>query len=144
VQLQHNAGNTSLGKNAQSPAACCRWLAAPRDPPSGSAPLFTLGCTTGSLQPPIQPIDRAGIGSRLTMGFFVAHGYSHGNISALQQGLLRVAAEGRLVQSASSPHGDKYVIDGELLTPRGTTVTVRTICIIEADSKPRFVTAYPA
>jgi hypothetical protein len=48
------------------------------------------------------------------------------------------------VQSASSLHGDKYVIDGELLMPRGTTVTVRTIWIIGADSKPRVVTAYPA
>jgi hypothetical protein len=76
--------------------------------------------------------------------FFAAHGFDHSNISSLEQGLLRVAAEGRLVQLVSSPHGDKYVIDGELFTPRGTTVTVRTIWIIEADSKPRFVTAYPA
>jgi hypothetical protein len=76
--------------------------------------------------------------------FFKAHGYNQSNISALEHGLLRIASKGRLVQSVSSPHGYKYVIDGEFDTPRGTAVTVRTIWIIEADSKPRFITAYPA
>jgi hypothetical protein len=75
--------------------------------------------------------------------FFAAHGYHRSNIKALERGLLRIAVLGRLVQSVSSPYGDKYVIDGELATPRGTTVTVRTVWIVEADARPRFVTAHP-
>jgi hypothetical protein len=44
-----------------------------------------------------------------------------------------------------SPHGDKYIIEGVLETPRGTSPRIRTVWILETgETHPRFVTAYPA
>jgi hypothetical protein len=44
----------------------------------------------------------------------------------------------------ASRHGMKYVVDGEIPTPLGSRVTLRTIWIIDAGQQhPRFVTAYP-
>jgi hypothetical protein len=41
-------------------------------------------------------------------------------------------------------YGKKYVIDGELETPSGDMIHLRTIWIIETgDDIPKLVTAYP-
>jgi hypothetical protein len=77
--------------------------------------------------------------------FFRAHGYNDDNIRKLEQGLLAIAREGAVLKEVVSIHGTKYVVEGTLATPRGTTVSVRTIWIVEqAEKRPRFVTAYPA
>jgi len=48
-------------------------------------------------------------------------------------------------QEVASRYGTKYIIDGELVTPIGTRVRLRTVWVVEShDERPRFVTAYHA
>jgi len=77
--------------------------------------------------------------------FFRAHGYSDDKVEVLQRGLLAIAMEGVVLQEVASAHGTKYVVEGRLLTPRGTIINLRTVWIVEpGDDGPRLVTAYPA
>lgn len=77
--------------------------------------------------------------------FFRAAGFVEANVALLEDGLLAVARTQEVVEHVSSPHGDKYVVDGPLTTPSSASLRVRTVWIIEPDVEyPRFVTAYPA
>ena len=76
--------------------------------------------------------------------FFRAHGYDEDNLHQLEQDLLSVPRYNEIDEQVTSTHGTKYVVSGALQTPRGTTVAVTTVWIIEPpDERPRFVTAYP-
>ena len=93
---------------------------------------------TGYLLSLSHPVGRA------KAKFFRAHGYSYENAQILAQDLSRVAALGRVVEEESTAYGTKYVAEGDILTPRGTTIVVRTVWFAEAEGIPlRFVTAYP-
>ncbi len=75
--------------------------------------------------------------------FFRAHGFGEPNLAELETGLLTIARAVR-VESKQGPHGTKYVADGDLPTPRGTVVRIRTVWIVEpTQPHPRFITAYP-
>lgn len=50
---------------------------------------------------------------------------------------------GRLVDCTNTHHGRKYVIDDNLVTPRGNLRRVRTVWMVEPGRQPRLVTAYP-
>ena len=77
--------------------------------------------------------------------FFRALGFDETNVAVLEQGLLSIARTETVAQVIQSPCGKKYIIDGFLATPSGTSVKVQTFWIVEAqDVRPRFVTAYPA
>jgi hypothetical protein len=44
----------------------------------------------------------------------------------------------------TSVHGQKYIVDGMVLTPMGQDVIVRTVWIVDkGENRPRLVTAYP-
>ena len=76
--------------------------------------------------------------------FFKAHGYNEDNLHLLEWGLLSVPRYNEVDEQVTLIHGTKYVVNGDLQTPRGTTVTVTTIWIVEPPGeRPRFVTAYP-
>jgi hypothetical protein len=46
--------------------------------------------------------------------------------------------------TVASPHGKKYIVDGQIETPIGKTPIVRTIWIVDTgESIARLVTAYP-
>jgi len=76
--------------------------------------------------------------------FLRSLGFDENTAGELEQGLLGIAQTGEVKESIVSPHGTKYVIDGFLETPRGVSVRIRTIWIIEVEHQtPRFVTAYP-
>ena len=76
--------------------------------------------------------------------FFLAHGYQTDDPEQLADDLLEIARSSSFEKEVASPHGTKYLLKGTLKTPRGTTVAVRTVWIIEpGDQRPRFVTAYP-
>ncbi len=76
--------------------------------------------------------------------FFRKFGFHDENVDHLETGLLAIARFQVVVQATESSFGVKYVIDGELDTPSGRTVKVRTAWIIEAgEDAPRFVTAHP-
>ncbi|GAB4506363.1 MAG: hypothetical protein Kow00123_05010 [Anaerolineales bacterium] len=77
--------------------------------------------------------------------FFRSLGFDETMADDLAQGLLEIAHTGKVKERVESPHGTKYVIEGLLKTPRGTSVRMKTIWIVESGSQaPRFVTAYPA
>jgi len=58
---------------------------------------------------------------------------------------LRHVAEHSLVAaSLETVHGWKYIVDGEIDTPSGRRVAIRTVWIVEhVDQPPRLVSAYP-
>ena len=44
----------------------------------------------------------------------------------------------------TSPHGQKYIVDGMLVTPIGQLPLIRTVWVVDAGGdRPRLVTAYP-
>ncbi len=76
--------------------------------------------------------------------FFRKFGFNESNLDMLEQGLLAIAKTQDIVATNISPHGTKYIIDGNLFTPINRFVRIRTVWIVEKDQDaPRFVTAYP-
>ena len=76
--------------------------------------------------------------------FFRAHGFDDDNAGLLADGL-RGIVSGTPSSVRPSPFGTKYVVIGDLPTPRGTIVQIETVWIVEPpDNRPRLVTAYPA
>lgn len=74
-----------------------------------------------------------------------AVGFAETNVALLEQGLQTIAREEDVVQTEESLHGVKYVVDGAVMTPLGSSMHLRTVWIIDAgQERPRFVTAYPA
>ncbi len=75
--------------------------------------------------------------------FFRAHGFSEVSTAELADGLLSIVRTAE-VEVEENPHGTKYVADGDLPTPSGRTVHIRTVWIVEPKApRPRFITAYP-
>ena len=76
--------------------------------------------------------------------FFRAHGFDDDDAAQLADGLRSIAMRGT-ASPRPGPFGTKYTVAGELETPRGTTVRVETVWIVEPhDPRPRLVPAYPA
>jgi hypothetical protein len=76
--------------------------------------------------------------------FFRSFGFDDTNVSQFQQGLIRIAQTELVIEITETAHGKKFVMDGELETPKGDKIHLRTVWIIETgDSVPRLVTAYP-
>lgn len=74
---------------------------------------------------------------------FHAVGFDETNPWELEQALLSVAGLQDVIGVEQSDHGTKYVVDGEVATPSGRRLTLRTVWIIEAGTQtPRLVTAY--
>jgi len=77
--------------------------------------------------------------------YFRSLGYTEKDADQLAGDLLKIAQSEGVRQEVASDYGTKYVIDGDLVTPVGTTVRLRTVWVVELyDERPRFVTAYPA
>lgn len=77
--------------------------------------------------------------------YFRSLGYTEANADQLADGLLMIAKSKEVSQAVSTPYGTKYIMEGDLFTPIGATVRIRTVWVVESgDKRPRFVTAYPA
>jgi hypothetical protein len=71
-------------------------------------------------------------------------GFNEANVQMLKEGLLEIAHTQDVVEVITTPHGVKYVINGEIETPVGLVIKMRTIWIIDnGQERLRFVTAYP-
>ena len=80
---------------------------------------------------------------RLKAKFFYSIGFSQKDVKRLEQLLLKIAEED-VVKVTSSEYGKKYIIEGLIQSPKGKSVRIQTVWIIETGGKhPRFVTAYP-
>ena len=75
---------------------------------------------------------------------FRSLGFSERNVNLFEKALLKIARFQEVKEILTSPYGIKYIIDGNMKTPVGKTIKVRTIWIIEEGRKrPRFITIYP-
>jgi hypothetical protein len=82
---------------------------------------------------------------RFKASFWRRHGFRADAPDRLEQTLLQIAYNGGVSDSITSEYGDKYAVDGRVLSPLGEEIELRTVWIIEfGDDRPRFVTAYPA
>jgi hypothetical protein len=107
--------------------------------PNSEKALIPEDKITGYLLSLSHPVARA------KARFFRAHGYSDGSAAVLAEDLCRIAAMGQVVEQENTPYGRKYVVEGSILTPRGTTIEVRTVWFAQREGgPPRFVTAYPS
>lgn len=76
--------------------------------------------------------------------FFAALGFRVEHWEVLAGALRDLIAGSEVKSRVDSVHGAKYIIDGAMNTPSGSTVHVRTVWIIDAgESALRLVTAYP-
>jgi hypothetical protein len=76
--------------------------------------------------------------------YFGSYGFHSKNFEALKEGLLTIAYNNEIIGTETSAYGTKYTVDGQLETPKGVMIQIRTIWIIEKGyDNPRFVTAYP-
>ena len=58
--------------------------------------------------------------------------------------ITKLAATTAVTKKVASPHGLKYILDGNRETLRGKSPSVRTIWIVDQGLQaPRLVTAYP-
>ena len=74
---------------------------------------------------------------------FRAAGFDETNVSELEEALLSVVRSQDVSSVERSAHGTKYVVEGEIGTPSGRRLTLRTVWIIESGTQaPRLVTAY--
>jgi len=76
--------------------------------------------------------------------FFRSFGFDETNINQFEQGLINIAYRESVVETTETIYGKKFVVDGELKTPNGIMIRLRTVWIIESgDEIPRLVTAHP-
>jgi len=74
---------------------------------------------------------------------FRSAGFDETNLSELEEALLSMARSDDVTSAEQTAHGTKYVVEGEIATPSGRTLSVRTVWIVESDSEtPRLATAY--
>jgi hypothetical protein len=76
--------------------------------------------------------------------FFRSFGFDETTVNQFEQGLIRIAQTESIAETTETIYGKKYVIDGELETPSGDIIHLRTVWIIETgDDIPRLITAHP-
>jgi TolB-like protein len=77
--------------------------------------------------------------------FYHLHGFTEKSTEFLKNELLEIAYNKKVQMTENTAYGIKYIIEGSVRTPKGRTIEIRTIWIIETnDENPRLVTAYPA
>jgi hypothetical protein len=76
--------------------------------------------------------------------FFKALGFRRDDWQVLASALGNLALNSSVAKCTESAHGEKYVVDGGIVSPSGRAPRIRTIWIIDRGlDTPRFVTAYP-
>jgi hypothetical protein len=76
--------------------------------------------------------------------FFMGWGFTPADWQAFAQAIVGMVGRNDVALRLKSSWGEKYVVDGALDAPGGTTPPVRTIWIVDGlHGVPRLVTAYP-
>jgi hypothetical protein len=76
--------------------------------------------------------------------FFLALGFHTGEWQVFAQAISRLATYNELSHQSQSVHGWKDVVDGEIQSPIGRSVLIRTVWIVDHGKvAPRLVTSYP-
>ncbi len=89
-------------------------------------------------------LSESHIVGRTKARFFRSLGYRSESPQVLMNDLALIAGRDPVTESMETAHGTKYIVDGDLNTPSGADVRIRTIWIVERNhDAPKFVTAYP-
>lgn len=76
--------------------------------------------------------------------FFNGWGFAAADWTRFADAVRSMVASTQVIRVVQSTWGEKYVVDGPLTAPKGTTPVVRTVWIADRSSlAPRLVTAYP-
>lgn len=76
--------------------------------------------------------------------FFTKLGFATDTWQDLAKALLRHADDNKVVKTEESPFGTRYIIEGEIVGPKGKTANIRPVWFVETGKHiPRFVTSYP-
>jgi hypothetical protein len=76
--------------------------------------------------------------------FFKSFGFAVEEWEMLARALRAHAAEHDVVRVETSPHGQRYIIEGIICSPDARNPLIRAVWFVEsAEDTPRFVTAYP-
>ncbi len=76
--------------------------------------------------------------------FFEELGFRRADPETLAKALQKLAHQAEVTQTATSPHGQKYVMVGQIKSPVGKAADVQTIWIVDKGvDVARLVTAYP-
>ena len=76
--------------------------------------------------------------------FFTKLGFTTDAWQDLAKALLRHADDNKVAKTEDSPFGTRYIIEGEILAPKGKIATIRSVWFLETGKHiPRFVTSYP-
>jgi hypothetical protein len=71
--------------------------------------------------------------------FFRGIGFDERNVESLEKGLMEIVMTEDIVATATSLHGEKYVVDGQITSPAGKRVRLRTVWIVdEGEEHGRF------
>lgn len=76
--------------------------------------------------------------------FFRGLGYKETNVEKLAKSLLNIVKTNDVKNVRQLAYGTNYLIEGDVETPSGKTVTITTVWFIKTSKiRPSFVTAYP-
>ncbi len=76
--------------------------------------------------------------------FFVALGFEVSRPQELADALREVGRHGTVTSRVETPFGDKYIVDGAIVSSEGVRANVRTVWMVTTDQRaPRFVTVFP-
>jgi hypothetical protein len=76
--------------------------------------------------------------------FFLGLGFSRTRWQDLANALKNVAGTAEISKNMETPHGVKYILEGQIKSTSGKTAMVRTIWVVDrGEVAPRLVTAYP-
>lgn len=81
---------------------------------------------------------------RFKAKFFRRLGFNKSNRFILQGEILLLAQSQEMIDTVQSDYGTKYNVEGDIKTPVGKSVKIRTVWIVEkGKTRPVFITAYP-
>jgi hypothetical protein len=76
--------------------------------------------------------------------FFLRFGFTAAEWERLAGALLRHARENEVSGTEPTTYGQRYVVDGPLVAPDGSSLNIRSAWFINPEGgAPRFVTAHP-
>jgi hypothetical protein len=81
---------------------------------------------------------------RFKARFFESIGFNSSNIDLFMEKLITIVRENEIESIIKTKFGIKFIIDGDLISPGGKLINLRTIWIKEKDeAELKFITAYP-
>jgi hypothetical protein len=76
--------------------------------------------------------------------FFGKHGFTADNWQVLERALREHAKKHVVTRAEGTAYGTRYVVDGDVTAPDGTSLNVRSVWFINrGTTTPRFATAHP-